>query len=98
MAVGAVTVKPNVDTFGADQLNPNEVNETQQKETYFSHLYFSIYAGAVVAFGYLSALCVNSNSFIPDRYGYVATFIICAVALAVPMVILIACNPPNVCK
>ncbi|GAB9477893.1 hypothetical protein Gpo141_00015075, partial [Globisporangium polare] len=79
IGIGTGAIKSNVITLGADQFDPNDPKEMIQKTTYFSYFYFCINAGSIVSYGYLSYLCVNGSSLIPAKYGYFATYLICAV-------------------
>ncbi|KAJ0408304.1 hypothetical protein ATCC90586_008254 [Pythium insidiosum] len=77
VAVGTGAIKANVITFGADQFDPNDPNESTQKETFFSYFYIVINLGAIFSYGYLSVLCVQGSGAIPPEYGYFANFAIC---------------------
>ncbi|KUF78518.1 NRT1/ PTR FAMILY 8.5 protein [Phytophthora nicotianae] len=74
IGIGTGAIKSNVITLGADQFDPHDPSEVQQKETYFSYFYF----------------CINSRRWllvrlpfgsIPAEYGYFATYMICAVVM-----------------
>jgi peptide/histidine transporter 3/4 len=85
IGVGTGAIKSNVITLGADQFDPNDPSEEHQKETYFSYFYFCINFGAAFSYGYLSVLCVDGSALIPAEYGYFATYMICAGAMAVAL-------------
>ncbi|ETV93186.1 hypothetical protein H310_12790 [Aphanomyces invadans] len=83
---GTGAIKSNVITLGADQFNPNDASETQQKATFFSYFYWCINFGATFAYGYLASLSVHGSSLIPADYGYFACFAICTCVMACALV------------
>ncbi|ETI47830.1 hypothetical protein F443_08020 [Phytophthora nicotianae P1569] len=88
IGIGTGAIKSNVITLGADQFDPHDPSEVQQKETYFSYFYFCINVGSGVSYGYLSVLCVDGSAQIPAEYGYFATYMICACVMALAVVVL----------
>jgi peptide/histidine transporter 3/4 len=93
IGIGTGAIKSNVITLGADQFDPNDPNEAHQKETFFSYFYWCINVGAGFSYGYLSILCVDGSAQIPAEYGYFATYMICAVVMAVAICILLIGYP-----
>ncbi|KAJ0393542.1 hypothetical protein P43SY_000678 [Pythium insidiosum] len=90
IGIGTGAIKSNVITYGADQFDPRDPREAKLKETYFSYFYFCINFGSVFSYGYLSQLCVEGSGLIPKRYGYFATFLICACVMAASLVSFVA--------
>uniref|UniRef100_K3W9A6 Major facilitator superfamily (MFS) profile domain-containing protein n=1 Tax=Globisporangium ultimum (strain ATCC 200006 / CBS 805.95 / DAOM BR144) TaxID=431595 RepID=K3W9A6_GLOUD len=88
IGIGTGAIKSNVITLGADQFDPNDPKEVKLKSTYFSYFYFCINLGSIVSYGYFSTLCVDGSSLIPQEYGYFATYMICAVVMAVAIIFL----------
>ncbi|DBA01069.1 TPA: hypothetical protein N0F65_002679 [Lagenidium giganteum] len=89
VGIGTGAIKSNVITFGADQFDPNDPKEEAQKETYFSYFYFCINLGATVSYGYLSVLSVEGSGLIPQKYGYFATYMICAIVMMLAICFLV---------
>ncbi|KAF1317015.1 Proton-dependent oligopeptide transporter, partial [Globisporangium splendens] len=88
IGIGTGAIKSNVITLGADQFDPNDPEEMKLKSTYFSYFYFCINLGSIVSYGYFSTLCVDGSSLIPAEYGYFATYMICAVVMAIAIIFL----------
>ncbi|KAF4028064.1 POT family [Phytophthora infestans] len=88
IGIGTGAIKSNVITLGADQFDPYDPSEVQQKESYFSYFYFCINVGSGVSYGYLSVLCVDGSAQIPAEYGYFATYMICACVMVLAVVVL----------
>ena len=59
IALGAGGIKPNVSTFGADQFDPTDPLDREEKERFFSWFYLAINCGAMVAFTVVAYLCQN---------------------------------------
>lgn len=91
VGVGTGAIKSNVVTLGADQFDPTNADDLKQREAYFSWFYFCINIGAGVSYGYLSFLCVQGlEPVIPQRYGYFATYLICAIFMTLAIGVLVA--------
>ncbi|CAK4692127.1 hypothetical protein AeMF1_002415 [Aphanomyces euteiches] len=82
---GTGAIKSNVITLGADQFNPADSEESQQKTTFFSYFYWCINFGAAFAYGYLASLSVHGTSLIPAEWGYFACFSICSCVMALAL-------------
>lgn len=54
VAPGTSGIKPNISTFGADQIDPTEATAAHGKESFFMYLYLTVNLGCVVAFGFLA--------------------------------------------
>ena len=54
MAPGTSGIKPNISTFGADQIDPTEATAAHSKESFCMYLYLTVNLGCVVAFGFLA--------------------------------------------
>jgi peptide/histidine transporter 3/4 len=93
IGIGTGAIKSNVSTLGADQFDPNDPDEAHQKATYFSYFYWCINIGGGFSYGYLSILCVDGSGLIPAEYGYFATFMICAVVMAIAICFLLLGYP-----
>jgi len=52
-----VVVAPQVSTFGADQFDPDEPEDKMEMESFFSYFYWSMNAGAFLAFTVVAYLC-----------------------------------------
>jgi len=93
--IGVATgcIKANAITLGADQFDPHDPREIKQKETFLVYFYWIVNIGALVSYGYLSILSVDGSSLIPAEYGYFATYMICAVIMAISIVILVIGKP-----
>jgi len=92
VAVGSGGIKPNVVVLGADQFDPNNPQEEEQKASFFNYFYWSINIGAVVSFGFLAYLAVNGlpGIGIPQEWGFFYSFLIPTVAMAAAVLIFLS--------
>jgi peptide/histidine transporter 3/4 len=89
VALGSGGIKPNVVVLGADQFDPAVPEEKEQMESYFNYFYWSINIGAAFSFGFLAYLAVNGMGAIPKEFGFFASFVIPAVAMAIAIQVFI---------
>mmetsp|Transcript_79436 Transcript_79436/g.227975 ORF Transcript_79436/g.227975 Transcript_79436/m.227975 type:complete len:583 (-) Transcript_79436:92-1840(-) len=54
IALGTGGIKPNVCTFGADQIDPALPDVDKRKESFFMYFYLMINVGCLIAFGFLA--------------------------------------------
>eukprot|EP00930_Biecheleria_cincta_P059509 TRINITY_DN45228_c0_g1_i1.p1 TRINITY_DN45228_c0_g1~~TRINITY_DN45228_c0_g1_i1.p1 ORF type:complete len:555 (+),score=47.89 TRINITY_DN45228_c0_g1_i1:106-1770(+) len=83
VAFGTGGIKPNVCTFGADQIDPAHPNATRRTESFFMYFYLTVNLGALVAFGWLVNVTVNGvGTWIPARDGYFFAYMFASLAMA----------------
>jgi len=87
VALGSGGIKPNVVCLGADQFDTNIPEEKAQSESYFNYFYWCINIGAAFSFGFLAYLAVNGAWFVPQTYGFFASFVIPTVAMAIAIIV-----------
>lgn len=91
IAVGTGGIKPNVCTFGADQVNAAEPDADERKKNFFSYFYVTINLGALVAFGFLvSAATDGVGDWIAPADGYFFVYMVAASAMALALVLFLA--------
>lgn len=84
VALGSGGIKPNVVTLGADQFDLTDPDQVKEKDRFFNYFYWAINIGATFAYAFLAQLAVNGMGSISSSYGFFASFLIpaCAMALA----------------
>eukprot|EP00933_Yihiella_yeosuensis_P026316 TRINITY_DN20420_c0_g1_i1.p1 TRINITY_DN20420_c0_g1~~TRINITY_DN20420_c0_g1_i1.p1 ORF type:complete len:610 (-),score=103.06 TRINITY_DN20420_c0_g1_i1:259-2037(-) len=91
IALGTGGIKPNVCTFGADQIDPAGPNVDRKKSAFFLYFYLTINVGCVVAFGVLANTATNGlPPLVAQQNGYFFTYIIaaCCMTLALAFFVL----------
>lgn len=91
--IGSGGIKPNVSTFGADQIVV-ESGADQQKELFFRYFYLTVNVGAIVYVSLLSN--VNTSGLpplIPVEFGFFAVHIFGAFAMLCALLAFIAGTP-----
>merc|ERR1719210_1920485 len=79
IALGTGGIKPNVCTFGADQIDPQDPAKVRKTESFFMYFYFTVNLGAMVAFGLLATTATNGlPPLIPIEDGFFATYMFCS--------------------
>ena len=71
IAMGTGGIKPNIATFGADQIGDATEKQRQCQTTFFSLFYLSINIGVLIAFGFLTNTTTGGlPGVIPQEEGY----------------------------
>ncbi|KAF0699181.1 Aste57867_10233 [Aphanomyces stellatus] len=87
LAIGNGCLDPTLITIGADQFDDAD----PAQERFFSQYYIAINMGAMVAYSYLSYVCINGiGALVPPSYGYFATFLLCACVMLVAVLFFVA--------
>eukprot|EP00931_Biecheleriopsis_adriatica_P038088 TRINITY_DN21841_c0_g1_i1.p1 TRINITY_DN21841_c0_g1~~TRINITY_DN21841_c0_g1_i1.p1 ORF type:complete len:547 (+),score=98.79 TRINITY_DN21841_c0_g1_i1:188-1828(+) len=90
VALGTGGIKPNVSTFGADQIDPSDPQVARKKELFFSYFYVTINLGSCVAFGFLATAATNGIGSISKQDGFFFAYMVAASAMALALVIFLA--------
>ena len=62
VTVGSGCIKPCVVTLGADQFDPKDPDQVEEKAKFFNYFYWAINLGATVSYGYLTHLALNGQA------------------------------------
>lgn len=89
VAFGTGGIKPNVCTFGADQIDPLEPSAAAKRESFFSYFYVTINLGSCVAFGFLASVATNGLGNISAEDGFLFAYLVAAFAMAVALIIFV---------
>lgn len=94
VSLGTGGIKPNVCTFGAEQIDPSSENAESKREAFFMYFYLTINVGAAVALGFLATVATNGlGSFIPQQDGYFGAYLIASIAMALALIAFFAGTP-----
>lgn len=94
VTLGSGGIKPNVVVFGADQFDPNDPEEVQEKAKFFNYFYWAINLGATFSYGYLTHIALNGQSpFVSEKWGFFASFFIPASFFVCGIVIFVSGSP-----
>jgi len=94
VSLGTGGIKPNVCTFGADQIDPSKPKAESMREAFFMYFYLTINVGAAVALGFLATVATNGlGSFIPQEDGYFGAYLIASIAMAGALIFFFAGTP-----
>jgi len=90
IALGTGGIKPNVCTFGADQIDPKDPRVEQKKESFFMYFYLTINVGCVIAFGFLANVATNGvPPYVSAEDGYFFAYMVAAGFMALAFLIYI---------
>jgi len=92
-AIGTGAIKPNVVNFGADQYDTSCPIEAKQQKSYFSYFYMVINIGSVFAAIWTASLATSDVSRKGPGNGFVKSFTIAAVAMALALLAFLAGTP-----
>lgn len=81
VAFGTGGIKPNVCTFGADQIDPQDPGAARKTELFFSYFYVTINLGSCVAFGFLATVATNGIGSIQAKDGFYFAYMVAASAM-----------------
>lgn len=88
IALGTGGIKPNVCTFGADQIDPSDPSAARKRSSFFMYFYQAINVGAFVAFGFLATVATNGlPPLIPKEDSYFGAYLIAASFMAVALML-----------
>lgn len=88
IALGTGGIKPNVCTFGADQIDPKDPQAEQKKGSFFLYFYLTINVGCLIAFGFLANVATNGlPPLVPAEDGFFGAYIIAASFMATAWVV-----------
>mmetsp|Transcript_64790 Transcript_64790/g.118332 ORF Transcript_64790/g.118332 Transcript_64790/m.118332 type:complete len:551 (+) Transcript_64790:138-1790(+) len=87
VALGTGGIKPNVCTFGADQIDPSDRSAAAKRENFFSYFYVTINLGSCVAFGFLATVATNGIGSISREDGFFFAYLVAACAMAMALII-----------
>ena len=94
VSLGTGGIKPNVCTFGAEQIDPSSENAESKREAFFMYFYLTINVGAAVALGFLATVATNGlGSFIPQQDGYFGAYLIASITMASALISFVAGTP-----
>jgi len=86
ITLGTGGIKPNVCTFGADQIDPALPDVAQRKESFFMYFYMTINVGCLVAFGFLASIATSGlPGLIPADEGFFWAYTIASVLMALAL-------------
>lgn len=84
VAFGTGGIKPNVCTFGADQIDPAHPNANRRTESFFMYFYLTVNLGSLVAFGWLVNVTMSGvGTWVPAKDGYFFAYMFASCAMAV---------------
>jgi dipeptide/tripeptide permease len=82
--LGTGGIKPNIATFGADQIGDETKAQQDAQKKFFSFFYLAINVGVMFAFGYFINVTTHGQPpFLPAKDGYFAAYIVAAVSMFV---------------
>merc|ERR1712113_802572 len=91
MGLGTGGIKPNVCTFGADQIDPKDPAHSRKTESFFMYFYFTVNIGAMVAFGLLATTATNGlPPLIPTEDGFFVTYMFCSCLMILVVLLFVA--------
>lgn len=94
IALGTGGIKPNISTFGADQIDPSLPDAEKKKASFFMNFYLAVNVGCVVTFGFLVNVTVNGlPPLVPKEDGYFFTYVVSAGFMAVALLSYLAGTP-----
>ena len=81
-------------TLGADQFDPKDPSQVEEKAKFFNYFYWAINLGATVSYGYLTHLALNGQApSISEPWGFFASFLIPAVSFVIGIVVFVGGSP-----
>lgn len=92
-AIGTGAIKPNVVNFGADQYDTDDPVEAEQQKAYFSYFYMVINIGSIFSAIWTVSLATNDVNSKNAGTGFVKSFTIAAVAMAMALLTFVAGTP-----
>ena len=94
ITVGSGCIKPCVVTLGADQFDPKDPDQVEEKAKFFNYFYWAINLGATVSYGYLTHLALNGQApSISEPWGFFASFLIPAVSFVIGIIVFVGGSP-----
>eukprot|EP00932_Pfiesteria_piscicida_P007236 SRR837773.17248.p1 GENE.SRR837773.17248~~SRR837773.17248.p1 ORF type:complete len:375 (-),score=121.26 SRR837773.17248:7-1080(-) len=94
IALGTGGIKPNVCTFGADQIDPELPDVDQRKESFFMYFYLMINVGCLVAFGFLANVATAGlPGLVPREDGFFAAYMSSSVLMALALACFVLGTP-----
>ena len=94
VTIGSGCIKPCVVTLGADQFDPKDPSQVEEKAKFFNYFYWAINLGATVSYGYLTHLALNGQApSISEPWGFFASFLIPAVSFVIGIVVFVGGSP-----
>jgi len=92
-AIGTGAIKPNVVNFGAEQYDTDDPVEAEQQKAYFSYFYMVINIGSIFSAIWTVSLATNDVNSKDAGTGFVKSFTIAAVAMALALLTFVAGTP-----
>ena len=94
VAPGTGGIKPNISTFGADQIDPDSPESEQRKESFFMYLYLTVNLGCVIAFGFLANIATGGfPPLVPKEDGFLCAYVVMALLMAVALFVFVTGTP-----
>jgi len=93
MAIGTGAIKPNVINFGAEQYDTSDPDEAAQQKAYFSYFYMVINIGSIFSAIWTVSLATGGVSSTGAGTGFVKSFTIAAVAMALALLTFLLGTP-----
>jgi len=94
VALGAGGIKPNVSTFGADQIDPSRPDVERKKESFFMYFYLMINVGCIIAFGFLANVSTSGlPPLIPKEDGFFAAYLTAGSLMALALLTYLGGTP-----
>jgi len=94
VALGTGGIKPNVCTFGADQIDPDEINADRKRASFFLYFYLTVNVGCLIAFGLLANIATNGlPPLVPQEDGYFLAYMIASACMAIALLLYLGGTP-----
>jgi len=94
ISLGTGGIKPNVSTFGADQIDPSLPDAKKRKESFFMYFYLMINVGCVVAFGFLASVATAGlPGLVPVEDGFFAAYMTSSALMALALLCYVSGTP-----
>lgn len=96
VTIGSGCIKPCVVTLGADQFDPNDPDQVEEKAKFFNYFYWAINLGATVSYGYLTNLALNGQPEglgISESWGFFASFLVPTISFVIGIFVFVGGSP-----